>query len=154
MIWLAFCRACKERKIHTIWGFCFPDWGHSGTPFTDQSRYAPSQWEKSLQCNNVSHWLGAYLDWFLPFIETRKVKSPKCLQNGSLNISIRTIDTGVITSLCTNPLKVFFLLNSFPPSAAYVHHWIRPALFQIMTCHLFSAKPLSKLKLGNCQLDS
>ena len=28
----------------------------------DQSSYAPSQWETSLHCNNVSHWLGAYLD--------------------------------------------------------------------------------------------
>ena len=24
------------------------------------SRYAPSQWETSLHCNDVSHWLGAY----------------------------------------------------------------------------------------------
>ena len=30
-----------------------------------QSRYAPSQWETLLQCNNVSHWLGAYLNWSL-----------------------------------------------------------------------------------------
>ena len=29
----------------------------------DQSRYAPNRWETSIQCNNVSHWLGAYLDW-------------------------------------------------------------------------------------------
>ena len=31
----------------------------------DQSRYAPNQWETSLQCNDVSHWLGAHLDWSL-----------------------------------------------------------------------------------------
>ena len=31
----------------------------------DQSSYAPSQWESSLHCNNISHWLGAYLDWSL-----------------------------------------------------------------------------------------
>ena len=31
----------------------------------DQSSYAPSQWETSLHCNDVSHWLGAYLDWCL-----------------------------------------------------------------------------------------
>ena len=31
----------------------------------DQSRYEPSQWETSLQCNDVFHWLGAYLDWSL-----------------------------------------------------------------------------------------
>ena len=28
-------------------------------------RYAPSQWETSLHCNDVSHWLGAYLNWSL-----------------------------------------------------------------------------------------
>ena len=31
----------------------------------DQSRYAPSQWETSLHCNDVSHWLSPYLDWSL-----------------------------------------------------------------------------------------
>ena len=31
----------------------------------DQSRYSPSQWETSLQCNDISHWLGTYLDWSL-----------------------------------------------------------------------------------------
>ena len=32
---------------------------------SDQTRYAPSQWETSLHCNDVSHWLGTYLDWSL-----------------------------------------------------------------------------------------
>ena len=32
---------------------------------TQGSVYAPSQWETLLQCNDVSHWLGAYLDWSL-----------------------------------------------------------------------------------------
>ena len=31
----------------------------------DYFMYAPSQWETSLQCNDASHWLGAYLDWSL-----------------------------------------------------------------------------------------
>ena len=31
--------------------------------YGDQSRYAPSPWETSLHCNDVSHWLRAYLDW-------------------------------------------------------------------------------------------
>ena len=44
----------------------FPPQSHTmsnTTPYRDQSRYAPSQWETSLYCNDVSHWLGAYLDW-------------------------------------------------------------------------------------------
>ena len=40
-------------------------------------------------------------------------------------------------------------VNSSPPSTAYM----RSALFQIMVCHLFGAKPLSKSMLGHCQLD-
>ena len=26
------------------------------------SRFAPSQWETALLCNDVSHWLGAYIE--------------------------------------------------------------------------------------------
>ena len=32
---------------------------------SEQSSYASSQWDTFLQCNDVLHWLGAYLDWFL-----------------------------------------------------------------------------------------
>ena len=31
--------------------------------------HAPSQWETSLQCNDVSHWLGTYWDWSLYSME-------------------------------------------------------------------------------------
>ena len=31
----------------------------------DYSVYAPSQWEMALQCNAISHWLGAYTEWSL-----------------------------------------------------------------------------------------
>ena len=34
------------------------------TPGAD-SRFAPSQWETALLCNDVSHWLGARLEWTL-----------------------------------------------------------------------------------------
>ena len=48
-------------KNHNGNANCFP-W----CMYRDQSSYVPSQWEM-LQCNNVSHWLGAYLDWSLMF---------------------------------------------------------------------------------------
>ena len=41
--------------------------------YRDQSRYAPSQWKTSLQCNYVSHWLGTNLNWSL-WIGKGKVK--------------------------------------------------------------------------------
>ena len=33
--------------------------------FRDHFVYEPSQWETTLQCNVVSHWLGAYTKWCL-----------------------------------------------------------------------------------------
>ena len=44
-------------------------------------------------------------------------------------------------------------INSSPHSAANMHQWIGSALVQIMACHLFSAKPLSKPMLSYYQLD-
>ena len=43
--------------------------------------------------------------------------------------------------------------NSSPPSAAYMHQWIRSALVKIKACRLFGTKPLSKPMLDYCQLD-
>ena len=36
--------------------------------------------------------------------------------------------------------------------AAYVRQWIRSALFQILACRLFGAKPLSEPMLGYCEV--
>ena len=44
------------------------------------------------------------------------------------------------------------LFNSSPPSAAYMRQWIRSALFQVMACCLFCAKPLPEPMLAYCQL--
>ena len=38
-------------------------------------------------------------------------------------------------------------VNSSPPSATYMRHWIGTTLVQIMACRLFGAKPLSKITL-------
>ena len=42
---------------------CFPFCG----VFRDHSVYGPSQWEMALQCNAISHWLGAYTECSLSF---------------------------------------------------------------------------------------
>ena len=44
-------------------------------------------------------------------------------------------------------------VNSSPPSAAHIRQWIGSALVQIMPCHLFGTKPLSKPTLFYYQLD-
>ena len=65
MVWVNSCSTLK-------WWIRLPNWTweesckYWKSPlYRDQSRYAPSQWETSLQCNDVSHWLGAFLDWSL-----------------------------------------------------------------------------------------
>ena len=45
------------------------------------------------------------------------------------------------------------MVNSSPPTAAYMRQWIVSALIQIMACGLFGTKPLSKLMLVYFQLD-
>ena len=47
-----------REKLIFAWPFHF-------TAYRAQSKIVPSQWETWLQCNHVSHWLGAYLDWSL-----------------------------------------------------------------------------------------
>ena len=46
------------------------------------------------------------------------------------------------------------VINSYPPSAAYMRQWTGSALVQVMACHLFGAKPFPEPMLAYCQLDS
>ena len=46
---------------------------------------------------------------------------------------------------------IIWPINSSPPNVAYMGQWIGSVLVQIMACHLFGAKPLSKPMLD--QLD-
>ena len=51
-----------------------------------------------------------------------------------------------------NDLNYCFDLNLSPPSATYLHQWIRSALVQTIACRLFGTKPISKPILGYCKL--
>ena len=46
-----------------------------------------------------------------------------------------------------------YFVNSLRPSDAYMRQQPRTSLVQIMVCHLFGAKPLSKPMLEYCQLN-
>ena len=61
------------------------------------SRFAPSQWETALLCNDVSHWLGASLEsallaylYFIPLMKMYYAISSKCQWNGLVHLSIGT----------------------------------------------------------------
>ena len=48
---------------------------------------------------------------------------------------------------------ILHLIKSSPHGAEYICQRIKSALVQIMACHLFGTKPLSKPVLDYCQLD-
>ena len=52
---------CFE-KLESFWGGRFSD-SLKQWLCRDNFLYAPSQWETTLQCNVVSHWLSAYTKW-------------------------------------------------------------------------------------------
>ena len=54
------------------WSFydecCIPNHMSYESYYRADSRFALSQWETALLCNDVSHWLGANLEWALIYI--------------------------------------------------------------------------------------
>ena len=66
-------------------------------------------------------------------------------------LSLGKMKTTPVLWSCDTVNKI--LINSSPPSAAYMRQWIRSASVQTMACRLFGAKPLSEPLLGYCQLD-
>ena len=51
---------------------------HTQPQYRSDSKFAPSQWETALLCNNISHWLGTKLESALP-ISTWRRPSGLCM---------------------------------------------------------------------------
>ena len=51
-------RLVPSHYLCQCWSRCLKPYG-----IRDQPKYAPSQWEASLHCNDASHSLGTYLTW-------------------------------------------------------------------------------------------
>ena len=106
-------------------------------------------WTVFLKNFLILHWLcgqesniraSRFYKLIVPYLWWIKMKKQVILKNG--------LNSGF--SVWCGPVEN--TLNSSLPSAAYMRQWIRSALVQIMACHLFDAKPLSKPILGYCQL--
>ena len=52
----------------------------------DHFVYAPSHWEMALQCNAISHWLGAYTEWS---VNIMKGISPCLVSRGNRAVRLR-----------------------------------------------------------------
>ena len=97
----------------------------------DQSRYAPSPWETFLHCDDVSHWLVAYLDWSLSvmLINTAFSHSNEEYSPYFLVITHQTQARDDIDGLMqkrrnpiTNALEYFFLALCHPYKEC--HLWV------------------------------
>ena len=86
-------------------------WQISFSRFRDQSRYAPSQWEMLLQCNDVSHWLGPYLDWSLKLIVHNSSLGTRC------EIALRWMSHNL-----TNDKSILVQLMAWGSQAATSHN--------------------------------
>ena len=70
---------CNVHDMNTFLPGWRPDM--SLCSYRDDSRFAPSQWETALLCNDVSHWLGASLElgWYWGFLlAKRTIKVSPC----------------------------------------------------------------------------
>ena len=92
-----------------------------------RSRYAPSQWETSLLCNDVAHWLGAYLDRSLhdgavgigDLCDMHLCKRPSYLFHGNRYTLRRRHYNETAPSL--GPLSWCPILNSSPSGQNWRH---------------------------------
>ena len=57
-------------------------WFRRVCEYRDHSVYVPSQWETTLQCNVVSHWLGEYTKWSLIYPKAKQTPLCDALPSG------------------------------------------------------------------------
>ena len=63
--------------------------------------YAPSQWETTLQCNVISHWLGAYTKWFLCDASVNRYIIPGDIVSSNYSDVIMSSIASQISSVCS-----------------------------------------------------
>ena len=75
---------CKSNVFTLVTLVLYSDYSHvfchviSIHSCRDHFVYAPNQWEKTLQCNVISHWLGAHRKLTPPLAQWAKKKSCNC----------------------------------------------------------------------------
>ena len=91
-----------------------------------ESRYAPSQWDSSLRCNNVSHWLGTYLDWsLLVFMITFLKLTPHVPGSNVLT------HWGWVTHICVGKLTIIGSDNGLLPGRRQAIIWTSAGILSI-----------------------
>ena len=93
------------------------------------SMYAPSQWEMALQCNAISHWLGAYTEWSL-FLSVRSLAFRAV---SLVHRSPCMVNSGKAIGGAVGPF------NSLWPSDATWRHRSGSMLVEVITCLMSSS---------------
>ena len=98
------CVTCQVREIKNVWFVepkilffdrsveCLQQGLIMSKDLQDQFVYVPSQWETTLQCNVVSHWLGTFTKWCLDLIQD--------LLSGQLDYSSMNIHHNRLLDIC------------------------------------------------------
>ena len=76
-----------------------------------------------------------------------------CSVNAFIETFWGALDMCLTVSLLHNVFMKILIVNSSPPSAAYMRQWTGSASVQIIACRLYDIKPLPEPMLTYCQLD-
>ena len=97
-----FCTSTPMNRLYAKPSWCPNDLSHNCIFFMhiylpqvkhslqkrDHSVHAPGQWEMTLHCSVVSHWLGAYTKWSLQYFRGNQITA-----NAQLSIDFRALGT-------------------------------------------------------------
>ena len=92
--------------------------------FRADSRFAPSQWEMVLLCNNVSHWLGASLESALYMIVWKKSRS----HHVSYFFCIIKNNSAILTSFLDHEIDLFNRAEALDYSSYFYWHMFSPSM--------------------------
>ena len=92
----------------------------------DQSSCVPSQWEMLLQCNDISHWLGAHLHCSL--LLDHVVRRPNC-------ITVNFIQTAPLWTHYSSPLQIICGMY-FQSTKSGIFPVLVIAVFNVISSHI------------------
>ena len=74
------CYKCKEGyQLNSMTGLCERKWRHDCVILWTHSNYELSQWETTLHCNVVSHWLSPYPEGLWHLVRSHGHFQQRCL---------------------------------------------------------------------------
>ena len=135
------------------------DWGHLYQQRLPRahSRFGPSQWETTLHCNDVSHWLGASLEspvtssntefkaWISNHLNMKlwDALTPPCLNSYPPEQNGRCLADSISKCIFMNEkFRISIRISlKFVPKGQINNKW---ALVQVMAWHRTGYKPLSE----------